>query len=71
MPGKPNMLVREYLDQLKKTKKGKPQQIREALDIYIELWEKVIEKGTVSQSDEIDAALAKIDEAGGLYQAAD
>ncbi len=71
MPGKPNMLVREYLDQLKKTKKGKPQQIREALDIYIELWEKVIEKGTVSESDEIDAALSKIDEAGGLYQAAD
>ena len=71
MPGKPNMLVRGYLDQLKKTKKGKPQQIKEALDIYIELWEKVIEKGTVSEGDEIDGALSKIDEAGGLYQAAE
>ena len=71
MPGKPNLLVSEYLDQLKKTKKGKPQQIREALDIYIELWEKVIEKGTVAEGDDIDVALSKIDEAGGLYQAAE
>jgi hypothetical protein len=71
MPGKPNMVVREYLDQLKETKKGKPQQIREALDIYIELWEKTIKKGTVSEGDVIDVALSKIDEAGGLYQAAD
>jgi len=71
MPGKPNMVVREYLDQLKETKKGKPQQIREALDIYIELWEKTIRKGTVSESDVIDVALSKIDKAGGLYQAAE
>jgi hypothetical protein len=71
MPGKPNMVVREYLDQLKEAKKGKPQQIREALDIYIELWEKTIKKGTVSEGDVIDVALSKIDEAGGLYQAAD
>jgi hypothetical protein len=65
------MFVREYLDQLRKTKKGKPEQIREALDIYIELWEKTIKKGTVSEGDVIDVALSKIDEAGGLYQAAD
>jgi len=71
MPGKRNMLVRGYLDQLKETKKGKPQQIREALDIYIELWEKAIKNGTVAEGDDIDVALSKIDEAGGLYQAAD
>jgi len=71
MPEKPYMVVRGYLDQLKETKKGKPHQIREALDIYIGLWEKAIENGTVLESDEIDVALSKIDEAGGLYQAAD
>jgi hypothetical protein len=71
MPGKPNMLVKEYLTQLRATKKGKPPQIREALDIYIALWDGVVKNGTVAEGDEIDAALSKIDEAGGLYQAAD
>jgi hypothetical protein len=70
MSGKSNMIVREYLKQLKETKKGKPPQIREALDIYIDLWEKVVEREIVSLDDEIEAALSKIDEAGGLYQAA-
>ncbi len=70
MPGKPNMVVRGYLDQLRETKKGKPAQIRDALDIYIDLWEKAIENGTVSDADEIDKALSKIDKAGGLYRAA-
>jgi uncharacterized membrane protein len=71
MAGKPDMVVREYLDQLKAAKKGKPQQIKEALDIYIELWEKAIRNGTVSEGDVIDVALSKIDGAGGLYQAAE
>lgn len=64
------MVVREYLGQLKETKKGKPAQIREALDIYVEMWDKVIKNGTVSEDDEVALALAKIDEAGGLYAAA-
>jgi len=64
------MILKGYLDQLKETKKGKPPQIKEALGIYIELWEKAIENGTVSEGDEIDLALSKIDNAGGLYQAA-
>jgi hypothetical protein len=71
MPAKANMVVRGYLDKLKETKKGKPQQVKEALDVYIELWEKAIKNGTVSDGDDIDVALSKIDEAGGLYQAAD
>jgi hypothetical protein len=71
MPGKQNMVVKGYLGQLKETKKGKPAQIRDALDIYIELWEKAIENGTVLETDEIDVALSKIDKAGGLYKAAD
>ena len=70
MPGKPNMVVREYLDQLKETRKGKPPQIRDALDIYVEMWDRVIKNGTVSEEDEVALALSKIDKAGGLYEAA-
>jgi len=69
MPGKPKMVVREYLEQLKETKKGKPPQIRDALDIYMEMWDKVIKNGTVSGEDEVALALSKIDVAGGLYEA--
>ncbi|MGH9917648.1 MAG: hypothetical protein ACRD6W_02065 [Nitrososphaerales archaeon] len=71
MPGKPNMVVRQYLDQLKETKKGKPPQIREALEIYVEMWDKVIKNGTVSEDDEVALALSKIDKAGGLYEASE
>jgi hypothetical protein len=71
MPAKSNILVKGYLDQLKETKKGKPSQIKEALDIYIDLWEKAIKNGTILEGDEIDVALSKIDKAGGLYAAAD
>jgi hypothetical protein len=70
MPGKPKMVVREYLEQLKETRKGKPQQIRDALDIYTEMWDRVIKNGTVSEDDEVSVALSKIDRAGGLYEAA-
>jgi hypothetical protein len=70
MPGKPKMVVREYLAQLKETRKGKPQQIRDALDIYTEMWDRVIENGTVSEDDEVSIALSKIEKAGGLYEAA-
>ena len=70
MPGKPNMSVREYVDQLKETRKGKPPQIRDALDIYVELWETVIKNGVVSADDEVSSALVKLDKAGGLYEAA-
>jgi len=64
------MVVREYLDQLKETRKGKPAQIREALDIYVDMWDKVIKNGTVLEDDEVALALSKIDKAGGFYEAA-
>ncbi len=70
MPGKPKMVVREYLVQLKETRRGKPPQIKDALDVYMEMWDKVIENGTVSKEDEVAVALSKIDKAGGLYEAA-
>lgn len=64
------MVVKEYIHQLKETRKGKPAQIREALDIYVEMWDRVIKNGTVSEDDEVALALSKIDKAGGLYEAA-
>ena len=64
------MVVREYLEQLKETRKGKPPHVKEALDIYTEMWDRVIKNGTVSEQDEVALALSKIDKAGGLYEAA-
>jgi hypothetical protein len=63
--------VREYLKELNEAKKEKPNQIKEAIDIYIDLWKKTIEKGIVDPTDDIDTALSKIDEKGGLYQASE
>lgn len=62
--------VQEYLKELGEAKKEKPDQIREAIDIYIDLWKKTIEKGIVETTDDIDTALSKIDKQGGLYAAA-
>ncbi len=65
------MTVKEYVAQLKETKKGKPPQIKDALETYIGLWDSAVKNGTVAEDDEIDAALSKIDKAGGLYEAAE
>ncbi|MDA4114188.1 MAG: hypothetical protein OK474_09100 [Thaumarchaeota archaeon] len=64
-------VVSGYLKELRQTKKEKPDQIKEALEIYIQLWERVIEKGLIRPDDDIDEALKKIDANGGLYHAAD
>ncbi len=63
--------VHDYLRELRESRKGKPNQVQEALDIYVDLWKKVIEKEIVAESDDIDLALSKIDKAGGLYKAAE
>lgn len=65
------MLVRDYVEELRKTRKGKPMQVREALDVYLGLWDRAVTKGVVSQEDPVEEALAKIDKAGGLYEATD
>jgi hypothetical protein len=62
--------VGEYLEALAKSREGKTQVVRDALDAYLELWAKALEKGIVAKSDSIEAALSKVDEAGGLYEAA-
>jgi len=62
--------LKEYLSELEKTKKGKPAQVEEALEIYVDLWKRAIKKGIVDPADEIGAALAKVEENGGLYKVA-
>ena len=62
--------VEQYLRELRESKKDKPQQVKEALQIYIDLWEKVIGKRVVDSEDDIETALSKIDKQGGLYEAA-
>lgn len=61
----------KYLSELGRSKEGKPDQVKEALDVYIELWQKAIEKGVVNPEDDVDSALEKVDQAGGLYKAAE
>ena len=63
--------VSEYMDELEKNKSEKPDQVRDGIEIYLGLWRRALEKGVVSPSDEISAALAKVDEKGGLYKAAE
>jgi hypothetical protein len=62
--------VRTYIDELERTKEDRPEQVKEGLEIYINLWEKAIERGVVEESDGVDTALTKIEKEGGLYAAA-
>jgi len=62
--------VRTYIDELQRTKEDRPEQVKEGLEIYIDLWEKAIERGIIEETDGVDAALDKIEEKGGLYAAA-
>ncbi|GEM_PF-1245532 len=62
--------VRAYVDELERSKEGRTEQVKEGLEIYIELWEKAIERGAIDETDAVDKALEKIDELGGLYSAA-
>jgi hypothetical protein len=61
----------EYLSELEETKKGKPGQVADALEIYLDLWKRALGKGVVKPSDEVAVALSKIEESGGLYKAAE
>lgn len=60
-----------YLSELRRAKKDKPEQIAEALETYIRLWEAVIKKGLAGPEDGVDEALRKVDQRGGLYRAAE
>ena len=62
--------VRTYLEELERSKEGRPDQVRDGLEIYIGLWRKAIERGVVSETDSVDQALTKVEAKGGLYVAA-
>ncbi|MCL4356051.1 MAG: hypothetical protein JRM79_01780 [Nitrososphaerota archaeon] len=62
--------VRDYLRQLERTKARKDGQVKEGLETFIGLWEKAIENRVVGETDSVEAALAKLEKAGGLYRAA-
>jgi hypothetical protein len=62
--------VRSYLEELEKTKGDRNEQVKEGLEMYIDLWRKAVERGVIVESDEVDSALVKIEQAGGLYKAA-
>jgi hypothetical protein len=63
--------VAEYLEELERNKDDKPEQVKDGIEIYLGLWRSAIERGVVSMSDEISAALAKVEEQGGLKKAAE
>lgn len=63
--------VREYIDELEKTKSERTGQVLDGLEIYIDLWKRAIQNSVVSETESVDDALRKIDEIGGLYKAAE
>ena len=44
--------------------------MKQGLEHYVDLWRRAIERGVVGESDRVDEALAKIEQAGGLQEAA-
>ena len=60
--------MRDYIGELEKTKNDRPPQVKEGLEIYVDLWRKAIQKGVVSEADTVNEALAKLEERGGLYK---
>lgn len=63
--------VETYLKVMKERRDEKPEEIRDAINVYLDLWEKAIQNGVIGRGDEIGAALAKLDKKGGLYKAAE
>ena len=63
--------VAEYLEELERNKEDKSDQVKDGIEIYLGLWKSALEKGVVLPSDEISAALAKVEERGGLYKVAE
>ena len=60
-----------YLKELERDKEDKPEQVRDGLEIYVDLWRKAIMKGLVDPSDEMIVALEKVERAGGLRKVAE
>ncbi len=62
--------VKDYLEALAKTNMDRSEQVKEGLEIYIDLWRRAIQRGVIAESDSVDDALVKIEKRGGLYEAA-
>jgi len=69
-PGKP-LTLEEYLVELERKKDDRPEQVQDGIEIYVGMWKKVIGKGVVAPSDDLETALKKLDDAGGLYAASE
>ena len=63
--------VKEYIEELEKTKSERTGTVLDGLEIYIDLWKRALENGTITESQEVDEALERIEEKGGLYKAAE
>lgn len=63
--------VKEYLLALEKTKCERSDQVREGLEIYIDLWRSAINRGRIAEADSVDDALVKLEKLGGLQKAAE
>jgi hypothetical protein len=64
-------LVGDYLKELEGSMEGRTDQVRDGLQIYIDLWKKAIENGVVSANDDVETALGKLETKGGLYKASE
>ena len=61
--------VSGYIEELERTKEGRPEQVKEGLELYLDLWRKVVANGVVLPEDDVEVALQKIEKKGGLYAA--
>jgi hypothetical protein len=63
--------VEAYIRELELTKEGRPGQVKEGLELYLDLWKQALKNGVISADDRVEAALEKIERKGGLYAAAE
>jgi hypothetical protein len=63
------VLVKDYLKGLTESLEGRPDQVKAGLEIYLDLWDRAIEKGIINEEDSVEDALGKLDEKGGLQKA--
>ena len=61
--------VRGYIEELDRTKEGRPEQVKEGLELYLDLWKKAVANGVVLAEDDVEVALQKLEKKGGLYAA--
>jgi len=59
------------MDELERTKEGRPEQVKEGLEVYLDLWKRAVANGVVMADDDVEEALEKIDRKGGLYASAE